>query len=152
MQGKRKRRSSTRLSVKLAKAKKKLVVHTRKKRLHAYFQPSKAPKYTEKQQQQPRWVPSKQARNIAAISQWINEYKGPSATVQCDDYCGRWRGISAELQMRSIASRIFCLPGLPRSRTKQGNKWPQDCLGGPYWLPVSTGALQLRTKSAQKYF
>ena len=91
------------LSVKIAKAKKTLVVHTRKRYLHQYFKPSKAPKYTEKQKQQPRWVPKKQEHNTAAISQWINEYKGPSATVQCDDYCGRWRVISANLQLRSIA-------------------------------------------------
>ena len=91
------------LSVKLAKARKKLVVHTRKSHLHKYFKPSKPPKYPEKQKQQPRWVPPKQESDTAAISQWINDYKGPTTTVLCDNDCGRWRAISAHLQCRSIA-------------------------------------------------
>ena len=42
---------------------------------------------------------------FAATSQWktVNDYKGPTTTAQRDDYCGRWRVISAHLQCRSIA-------------------------------------------------
>ena len=36
------------LAVKTTKAKKKLVVHTRKTNLHQYFKRAKAPKYSEK--------------------------------------------------------------------------------------------------------
>ena len=36
------------LAVKVAKAKKKLVRHTRKTKLHKYFKKSKAPKYSDK--------------------------------------------------------------------------------------------------------
>ena len=42
-------------------------------------------------------------QSIAAISQWIDEHKGPSTTIQCDDYNGRWRVIAANLQWRSIS-------------------------------------------------
>jgi len=101
--GEAKKAAGYELSVKLVKAKKKLVVHTRKSYLHKYFKPSKPPKYSEKQKQQPRWVPQKKESDTAAISQWIDEYKGPTTTVLCDNYCGRWRVISAHLQCRSIA-------------------------------------------------
>ena len=101
--GEAKKAAEYALAVKIAKAQKKLVRHTRKTNLHKYFKKSKAPKYSEKQKQPPRWLPKKQEKNTAAISQWIEEHKGPSTTIQCDDYNGRWRVIAANLQWRSIS-------------------------------------------------
>ena len=101
--GEAKKAAEYALAVKMAMAQKKLVRHTRKTNLHKYFKKSKAPTYSEKQKQPPRWLSKKQEENTAAISQWIDEHKGPSTTIQCDDYNGRWRVIAANLQWRSIS-------------------------------------------------
>ena len=90
-------------AVEAVKAKKDLVFGTRDRGLHKYFNKPAAPKYSAAQKRPPRWLPTKDESNTAAISQWIEKHVPSSVNIECDDYNIRWRVISANLDWRSIS-------------------------------------------------
>ena len=85
------------------KAKKDIVFSTRDRGLHKYFKKPPAPKYSAAQKRPPRWLPKHDESNTAAVSQWIEKHAPSSVKIECDDYNGRWRVISANLDWRSIS-------------------------------------------------
>lgn len=85
------------------KAKKDVVFSTRDRGLHKYFKKSPAPKLSAAHKRPPRWLPKSDESNTAAVSQWIEKHAPPSVKIECDDYNGRWRVISANLDWRSIS-------------------------------------------------
>ena len=85
------------------KAKNDLVFSTRDRGLHKCFKKSPAPKLSAAQKRPPRWLPKHDESNTAAVSQWIEKHAPPSVKIECDDYNGRWRVISANLDWRSIS-------------------------------------------------
>ena len=48
-------------------------------------------------------MPNNDEINTAAVSKWIEKHAPPSVKIECDDYNGRWRVISANLDWRSIS-------------------------------------------------
>jgi len=90
-------------TVETVKVTQKLVLHTREKLIHKYFKKSPAPKYTPAQKKQPRWLPKKNEKSTAAITDWIKVHAPSDAAVVCDDYNGRWRVISPNLDWKSIS-------------------------------------------------
>ena len=90
-------------SVQKVKATKELVLKTREERIHHHFKKSAPVKYAASERKLPRWLPKRDEQNTAAITQWICSYLPSTVTVQCDDYNGRWRVISANLEWRSIS-------------------------------------------------
>ena len=85
------------------KAKKDLVASTSDRGLHKYFKKPPAPKLSAVHKRPPRWLPNNAEINIAAVSQWIEKHAPPSVKIERDDYNGRWRVISANLDWRSIS-------------------------------------------------
>ncbi|MDA8584449.1 hypothetical protein N9L68_09430 [bacterium] len=65
--------------------------------LHKCFNTFAAPKYSAAQKRPPRWLPKGDESNTAAISQWIERHAPSSVNIECDDYSGRLRVISANL-------------------------------------------------------
>ncbi len=84
-------------------AKKDLVFGTRDRCLHKYFKRSAAPKYSAAQKRPPRWLPTRDESSTAAITAWIEKHAPSSTKIDCDDYNGRWRVISANLDWRPIS-------------------------------------------------
>ena len=91
------------LGLKKLQAEKEVVLQTRQERLHTHFKKSAPPKYSAAEKKLPRWLPKKDEGNTEAITQWLWNHMPSSVTVLCDDYNGRWRVISANLQWRSIS-------------------------------------------------
>ena len=85
------------------KTKKELVLHTRKTFIHTFFEKTKTPKYSAAQKKPPRWLPKKDETNTKAITEWIEKNLPEGVTVICDDYNGRWRVISMNLDWKSIS-------------------------------------------------
>ena len=50
-----------------------------------------------------RWLSPKDAEKTNIITEWIESHCPPDVSVQCDDYNGRWRVISEELNWKSIS-------------------------------------------------
>ena len=85
------------------KAKKDLVFSTLDRQLHKYFKKPPALNLSAAQKRPPRWLPKHDESNSAAVSQWIDKHAPSSVKIECDDYNGRWRVISANLDWRSIS-------------------------------------------------
>jgi hypothetical protein len=85
------------------KAKKSMVMDTRDRKLHKYFKKTPQPKFSASQKKVPRWLPSRDETNTSQITDWIMKHGPSSTSVVCDDYNGRWRVISANLDWRSIS-------------------------------------------------
>ena len=85
------------------KASKNLMVHTRKKTIPKYFAVTPAPKYAAKDKKPPRWLPKKDEESTLKVTQWIEKFMPDDIVVECDDYNGRWRVISSDLEWKSIS-------------------------------------------------
>lgn len=84
-------------------AQKEVVMDTRDRRLHKHFKKSAAPKYSAMQRKVPRWLPPRDESSSSSVTAWIVKHAPSSANVICDDYNGRWRVISQNLDWRSIS-------------------------------------------------
>lgn len=87
----------------VVKAKKTLAWQTRHTILRRYFKAAPVMKYSTAQKKQPRWLPPRDEKNTTAITKWIKDHAPESVTIVCDDYNGRWRVISADLNWRSVS-------------------------------------------------
>jgi len=87
----------------VVRAKKTLAAQTRQTVLRRYFKQAAAMKYSAAQRKQPRWLPPRDEKNTTAITKWIIDHTPTSVTIVCDDYNGRWRVISADLNWRSVS-------------------------------------------------
>ena len=85
------------------KAEKAVVLQTRDERIHKHFKKSAPPKYSAAEKKVPRWLPKKDEQNTSVITRWLLEHAPTSVIVQCDDYNGRWRVISTNMEWRSIS-------------------------------------------------
>ncbi len=85
------------------KALKELAGMTREKKLPLYFAKAAPLKYTAAQKKQPRWVPRRDEENTEVLTKWILGYIPADVAVECDDYNGRWRVISPNLDWKSIS-------------------------------------------------
>ena len=93
------------VGLKKLQAEKEMVLHTRHERFHKYFKKSAPPKlkYSAAANKLPKWLPEKDEGNTEAITRWLSSHMPSSVIVQCGDYNGRWRVISANLEWISIS-------------------------------------------------
>ena len=88
------------------RAKKEMAVETRCSLIHNYFKKTKPPKYSAEQKKPPRWLPKKFEANTKAITEWIKDHLPEGISIICDNYNGRWRIFSMNLDW---LGRFQCL-------------------------------------------
>ena len=92
------------LSLAEARAKKDLVLNTRKTRVLKYFKKSKPKKPTVTEKAGPKWVAPNGGDKPAKVTRWIQKYLPSSARIHCDLIAARWRVIHTEAHlMKSVA-------------------------------------------------
>jgi hypothetical protein len=126
------------------KAMKALAVLTRERRLPMYFARAAPQKYTAAQRRQPRWLPKRDEQNTDVITKWILGYIPPDVTVDCDDYNGRWRVISPNLDWKSISWTKRGFEAASCEVIDQAWAFHNDCGGAP--APFDLNELSKRWK------
>lgn len=101
--GDAKKLQEMRENVKTKHLQKKVVISTREKNLPRLFKKPVPPKYDAAKKKGPqRWLPKKNPHS-KEVTAWLEKYVPSSVTLMEDDYNGRWRVISPDLQWRSIS-------------------------------------------------
>ncbi len=73
-------------------------------------------------------MPFKAEKNTEAITKWILTHTSESATIECDNYNGRWRVVSLTLESKSISWTMRGYEKAALEVVRQAWVFHKDCL------------------------